>query len=110
MLKLLKRILVAVLILALLPVGYILAGSYLDRRAVREAHAFCSSVSVGDMLSVLNAKAEKNAVALEIWPPRSGGEERYVARFSGFLANSVHCEISVDQKRVQAKFVEKEFW
>jgi hypothetical protein len=108
--KLLKRILIAVLILALLPVGYLLTGPYLDRRAVREANEFCSSVLEGDTFSALNAKAEKSAVALEKWPPRSGGEERYIARFPGFLANAVHCEISIGQKRVQAKFVEKEFW
>ena len=108
--KLLKCILIAILILVLLPVGYLFSGPYLDRRAIREANEFCSLVSVGETFSALSAKAEKNSVSLEKWPPRPGGEERYVVWFPGFLANAVHCEISVVQKQVQAKFVEDEFW
>lgn len=108
--KLLKRMLMVVLMLALLPVGYFLSGPYLDRRAIRKANEVCSLVSVGEAFSTLSAKAEANAVQLEQWPPRPGGEERYIARFSGFLANAVHCEISVARKQVQAKFVEEEFW
>jgi len=110
MTKPLKLTLLGMLVLVLLPVGYLLSGPYLDRKAVREANEFCSLVSVGDTFSALSEKAEKNHVMLEGWPPRPGGEERYIVRFSGFLANAVHCEISVKQKQVHAKFVEEEFW
>jgi hypothetical protein len=97
-------------IFALLPIGYILGGSYVDRRALRQANEFCSLVSEGETITDLRVKAEKNFVSLEEWPPRPGGEERFIVRFPGFLANAVHCEISVAEKRVQARFVEKEFW
>lgn len=110
MLKLLPRFLIAMLILAFLPIGYVLSGPYLDRRAIRQANEFCSLVSVGETVGSLKSKSEKVSVSLEEWPPRPGGEERFMVRFSGFLANAVYCEISVSQKKVEAKFVEKEFW
>jgi hypothetical protein len=105
-----KRILAAILALALMPAGFLLSGQFLDRRALHEATGFCSLVSVGESFSAVTAKAKKSAASLEEWPPRVGGEERYVVRFSGFLANASYCEISVAQKEVQAKFVESAFW
>ena len=110
MAKLLKLFVIGVAIFALVPVGYTLAGPYLDRRATRQANEFCALVSEGESISTLKGQAEKNSVSLEEWPPRFGGEYRFIARFPGFLANAVHCEISVEQKKVRAKFVEKEFW
>lgn len=108
--KLLKNLLIVVTILAILSVGYIFFGQYLDRRATRQANEFCSLVSEGEPIISLRAKAKKNSVPLEEWPPRPGGEERFIVRFPGFLANAVHCEISIAQKQVKAKFVEEEFW
>lgn len=106
----LKRTLILALIVGLLPLGYLLSGPYLDRRAIRKANEFCSLIVVGETFGALSARAEAHSVHLEQWPPRPGGEERYIARFSGFLANAVQCEISIARKQVTAKFVEMEFW
>lgn len=105
-----KPLLLVPTTLALLIVGYLLSGPYLDRRAIRQANEFCSLVSEGEAIQSLIAKAEKNTVSLEEWPPRPGGEQRFIVRFPGFLASVVHCEISVVHKKVQARFVEKELW
>lgn len=106
----LKPFLLVPATLALLAVGYFLSGPYLDRRAIRQANEFCSLVSEGETIQSLRAKAEKNTVSLEEWPPRPGGEQRLIVRFPGFLANAAHCEISVVHTKVQARFVEKELW
>ena len=106
----LKPLLIAPVALTLLALAYLFSGPYLDRRAIRQANEFCSQVVVGETIHALRAKAEKNSVALEEWPPRPGGEQRFIVRFSGFLANAAHCEIPVSQKTVQARFVEKELW
>ena len=106
----LKPLVIVPAALALLAVAYLFSGPYLDRRAIRQANEFCSQVLAGESIHSLSAKAEKNAVSLEKWPPRPGGEERFIVRFSGFLANAAHCEISVVKQTVQARFVETEFW
>jgi hypothetical protein len=93
-----------------LPIAYLFSGPYLDKRAVAKASEFCSSIAVGESLEALTEKASRAGVLLEPWPPRSGGEERYTAWFSGFLANAAYCDISVAKKRVDARFVELEFW
>lgn len=108
--KLLRRFLIATAILALVPVGYVFSGPYLNSRAIRQANEFCSLISVGETISSLQAEAERSSVLLEEWPSRPGGEVRFMVRFSGFLANAAYCEISVAQKIVKAKFVEEEFW
>jgi hypothetical protein len=105
-----KPLLLVPAFLALLVIGHLLSGPYLDRRAIRQANEFCSLVSEGEPIQSLSAKAERNSVSLEEWPPRPGGEQRFIARFPGFLANAAHCEISVVHKKVQARFVEKAFW
>lgn len=99
-----------VLILVFLPTAYLFSGPYLDRRAVRKANEFCAVVAVGDAMSDLVAKAEASNVALENWGPSPNGQLRFMATFPGFLMNVVHCEISVEEGRVRAKFVETWFW
>lgn len=108
--KLLRRFLIAIIILALVAVGYVFSGPYLNHRAVRQANEFCSQISLGETVSSLQAKAERSSVLLEEWPPRPGGEVRFMVRFSGFLANAAYCEISVANKTVKAKFIEEQFW
>lgn len=110
MLKALQLILLTVLVFALLLIGYLRTGPYLDRRAISKATEFCSLISVGENFNSLASKAEKNGISLEKRPARPGGRERYIANFSGFFANSVHCEVSVIKEHVYAKFVEEEFW
>lgn len=56
----LKPLLIVPAALALLAVAYLLAGPYLDRRAIRQANEFCSQVLVGESIYALRAKAEKN--------------------------------------------------
>jgi hypothetical protein len=99
-----------VFLTTLLPVGYLLSGSYFDQRAISKASEFCSLVAVDESLEALKTVAIQEGVVLEEWNPRPGGQERYIVSFPGFFANSVHCEISVVNKRVQARFVEEHFW
>lgn len=106
----LLRTLGLMFLLALLPVGYLLSGPYLDRRAIREANDFCSLVSEGEAVSSLRVKARRKSVLLEEWSSLRGVGERYIARFSGFLANEVYCEISIVDQRVTSRFVEEAFW
>ena len=108
--KVTKALLISLLVVSFLPIGYLLSGPYFDRRAKHQANKFCMQISIGETFNSLSAKAEKNGVLLEKWLPRPGGEERFMVRFPGFLANAVYFQITTVQKKVQARFVEEEFW
>lgn len=108
--RLLIAVAMAVSIVVVISGLCVFSGPYLDRRAIRQANEFCSLVSVGEPVEAVRAKAEKNSVSLERRDPRPGGEERYVAWFSGFLLNAAYCDIAVTERKVSAKFVEEELW
>ena len=111
--KIFRLICVILFLATLLPVGYLLSGPYLDKRALSNASEFCSAIPVGESIDALIALGEREGIVLEQWSSQHDGQEgsiRYIAIFSGFLANAMHCEILVVNKRVQVRFVAEHFW
>jgi hypothetical protein len=82
---------------------------YFDGKAQVEAQAFCDSVAIGESVTSVKTRAHTASIKLEEWSPR-GSEVRYVAWFSGFLANAATCEIALNEGHVASKFVEKHTW
>ena len=86
-----------------------LAGPHFEKQALAQAEAFCNSVAIGESVSSIKTRANTSSVKLEEWPPR-GNEVRYVAWFSGFLANASTCDIASNDGLVTSKFVEEHAW
>lgn len=90
-------------------VGFPIAGPHFDKKAQAEAEAFCNSVAIGEPSASVKTRANASSIKLEEWSPR-GNEVRYVAWFSGFLANASTCDITMNKGLVSSKFVEGHRW
>jgi hypothetical protein len=83
--------------------------NYLDASAKRSAESFCDSVVVGEAVTTMEKRAERDNAKLGTWQPIKG-ITHHQGWFSGFLGNASSCEIFSQDGFVISKYAEDQRW
>jgi hypothetical protein len=96
---------IAVVLIALAVFG----PNYIVASAKRSAESFCASILVGETVTIMEKRAERDNAKLATLQPVNGNTHHQVW-FSGFLGNAFSCEIFSQNGFVTSKYVEDQKW
>lgn len=94
---------------AVLVVLFFFVPNYFDVAAKRSAESFCDSIVIGEAVTVMEKRAERDNAKLATLRPVKGNTH-HQGWFDGFLGNAFSCEIFSENGFVTSKYVEDQKW